>query len=212
MSGRPWDARFFEADPRFWPIAPAARRFAEHRDWPAPEEHTAAGVRFVASTKPRRTDRRTTQRGVGYDARIVAGEVPTRARSWHDFLNALVWATFPASKRALHARQAAAIRTRDLEGLNGAPNARTREQDALALWDEGGVVVLESPSGVLTLAFGHALYEGLVNGGPRATASALAFPVDVLPNRDAATALADALLCERLGRTLLPELLLRRKF
>ena len=132
MSGPPWDARFFEADPRFWPIAPAARRFAEHRDWPAPEEHVAPGVRFVTATKPRRTDRRTTQRGVGYDARITAGEVPTRARSWHDFLNALVWATFPASKRALHARQASAIQARAVEGTAGLPNARTREQDALA--------------------------------------------------------------------------------
>lgn len=212
MLGRPWDARFFEADPRFWPIAPAARRFAEHRDWPAPEEHSAPGVRFVTATKPRRTDRRTTQRGVGYDARITAGEVPTRARSWHDFLNALVWATFPASKRALHVRQASAIHARAREGAAGLPNARTREQDALALWDEGGIIVLESPSRVLTLAFGHALYEGLVNGGPRATASALAFDVATLPERERAAAFADALLCERLAGPLLPELLLRREF
>jgi len=212
MPGRPWDARFFETDPRFWPIAPAALRFSAHLDWPAPEEHVAAGVRFVTSTKPRRSRRSSTQRGTGYDARIVAGEVPTRARSWHDFLNALVWATFPASKRALHTRQAAAIRASVPAGAPQLPNARTRELDALALFDEGGVIVLEGPSGTLPLGFGHALYEGLVTGGPRATASALAFAVTALPNHDAAPTIADTLLSERLAGPFLPELLLRREF
>ena len=43
-----------------------------------------------------------------YDARIALERVvPTRARSWHDLLNALVWATFPRAKLALHARSAA---------------------------------------------------------------------------------------------------------
>jgi len=212
MSGRPWDARFFEADPRFWPITPAALRFTTHQDFPTPEEHAAPGVRFVTATKPRRTRRGPTQRATGYDARIVGGEVPTRARSWHDFLNALAWATFPKSKLALHARQAAAIRASVPDGARTLPNARTRELDALALFDEGGIIVLESPSGALPLAFGHALYEGLVTGGPQATASALAFAVEALPNRQAAPAIADALLSERLGGPLLPELLLRREF
>jgi len=212
MAGPRWDARFFESDPRFWPLAPAARRFAEHRDFPAPEEHSAPGVRFVTTTKPRRTRRRPGERPGTYDARIVAGEVPTRARSWHDFLNALVWATFPRSKHALHARQAAAIRALVPEGASTLPNARTREQDALALFDEGGIILLESPAGTLPITFGHALYEGLVTGGPPATASALAFPLEVLPTREAAPALADAHLSERLSGPLLPELLLRRAF
>jgi hypothetical protein len=212
MAGPTWDARFFESDPRFWPLAPAARRFAGHLDFPTPEEHSAPGVRFVTATKPRRTRRRSSERAGAYDARIVAGEVPTRARSWHDFLNALVWATFPRSKHALHARQAAAIRALVPAGASTLPNARTREQDALALFDEGGVILLEGPDGTLPLAFGHALYEGLVTGGPPATASALAFPVDELPSREAAPHLADGLLSERLAGPLLPELLLRREF
>jgi hypothetical protein len=207
-----WDARFFEKDSRFWPILPAARRFAQHRDWPAPEEHRAAGVRFVSTTKPRRTRRRSTGQAPGYDARVVAGEVPTRARSWHDFLNALVWATFPASKHALHARQALAIRARTADLGQARPNARSREEDALALLDEGGVILLESPLETLAMGFGHALYEGLVVGGPPATASALSFPVAELPSYDAAPALADRLLSARLSGPLVPETLLRREF
>lgn len=205
-------ARFFEADPRFWPLVPAARRFADHGDWPAPEELSAPGVRFVAASKPRRARRRVREPGGGYDARIVAGEVPTRPASWHDFLNALVWATFPASKQRLHARQESAIRERLPAGAQTLPNARTREQDALALLDEGGVILLRAADACLSIGFGHALYEGLVMERPPVTASALAFELDVLPSRQDALVLADRLLAERLAAPLLPEALLRAAF
>ena len=193
MSGAPWNGRFFESDARFWPIAPAARRFADYGDWPTPEELTAQGVKFVTSTKPRRRrGPRTEAPPPGYDARIVGGEVPTRPRSWHDFLNALVWATFPRSKRAYHARQAAALRASVPPGSLTLPNARTRELDALALLDEGGVIVLQkSETEFLEMAFGHALYENLVHGGPRITASALVFAVETVPERAEAAGVAD---------------------
>jgi len=206
-----WNGRFFEADPRFWPIAPAALRFADRADWPAPEELVAPGVRFVTASKPRRARRRPSG-GARYDARVLAGEVPTRPRCWHDFFNALVWATFPESKRVIHARQAQAIRASLAGGSGPLPNARAREHDALALLDEGGVIVLESPAGSLALGFGHALYEGLVCGGPAATASGLAFPLPNLPSRAEAARLADRLLAERLASELLPAMLLRRPF
>lgn len=79
---------------------------------------------------------------------------------WHDFLNALVWLTFPNAKRAFHRRQHAAIERSIPAGATHPPNARTREQDALALIDEGGVLMVEGR----TMFFGHALYEGLVSG------------------------------------------------
>jgi len=206
-----FDGRFFEADPRFWPIAGAARRFVNHADFPAPHELSAPGITFVAASKPRRTRRRESA-GDGYDARVVRGEVPTRPRSWHDFLNALVWATFPASKRRLHALQAAALeRTRD-SVAGKLPNARTRAQDALALLDEGGVLELTARGESLVLGFGHALYEGLVRGGPAATASCLTFDLAHLPAHDAATEIADRLLAERLALPLAPEALSRRPF
>src|SRR5579862_2736860 len=98
-----WDRAFFERSPLFWPVLPAARRLAAFDDWPAPEALACLftgepAVRFeLAAPKGRRTRRSAGDR---YDARIVAGCVPTRARSWHDLTNALVWATFPRAKRA----------------------------------------------------------------------------------------------------------------
>ena len=164
-----FDGRFFTRHPDFWPISRAAGRFAEHADWPDVREYnglwdTMGGlasppVRFEEAPLKRKRPPGPIDRGDLYDARIVNDRVvPTRPRMWHDFLNALVWATFPRAKLALHRRQHAAIEKWIPPGATHLPNARTREQDALALIDEGGVLLVEGK----TMFFGHALFEGLV--------------------------------------------------
>ncbi len=176
-----WRPRFTGGDARFDAIAAVSALFAEYTDWP---DVTAldralgerAGVRFVAAQRRPRRQRGPVALGDLYDAHIARGEVPTRARNWHDFLNALVWATFPRAKRALHARQHTALqawaRTSatplsddagvDADRVTRLPNARTRELDALALIDEGGVLI----TGDARVIFGHALYEGFVLAVP----------------------------------------------
>jgi hypothetical protein len=122
-----------------------------------------------------------------YDARIALDrEVPTRSACWHDLMNALVWGTFPRSKRALHLRQHQAIRDRLTPDARTLPPTRSRELDALALVDEGGVALIarnasqldsfpmrrdrtilgaELASGAVeAVVFGHAIYESLVLG------------------------------------------------
>jgi len=103
-------------------------------------------------------------------------------------MNALVWGTFPRSKHALHARQHEAISERLTPGARTLPATRSRELDALALVDEGGIALLarsefyrrllrlrdRGDRGVLaahldshavqTVIFGHAIYESLVLG------------------------------------------------
>jgi Protein of unknown function (DUF3025) len=172
---------FHRQHPLFWPIAPLVERLAGS-DWPDAGLLSElfvgeAPVRFVRATpKPRQKRLSLTER---YDARIALdGVVPTRTRSWHDLLNALVWVTFPRAKLALHTRQHRIIASRIGHDLR-LPEARTPEQDAIAMFDEGGVVVLSHPSGRKTPAvFGHAIYEALVRGEPPLVRAA-AVPVDV---------------------------------
>lgn len=159
----PFDPRFVERHADFAPIARAARVFYAHTDWPAVSDYVrafegAAPVRFEEMPpKPRRArPREALDRDSMYDSRIVAGVVPTRARCWHDFSNALVWASFPRAKQRLHARQHRAVQAWIPEGALRLPGARSREMDALALLDEGGVVRV----GESSVVFGHALYEG----------------------------------------------------
>jgi hypothetical protein len=172
-----WDPSAWDGG-AFWALAPAARLFAAHRQWPSVTEIDAllaplAGVRFVAARpRPRRQGRPVVERG--YDERICEdGVVPTRARNWHDFFNALVWATFPRAKRALHRRQHRAAG----EGRG----RRTREQDCLAMLDEGGVVVLQHGARSVDVVYGHAVYEQLARRGPPVRAMAHVVACDGVP-------------------------------
>jgi len=115
-----------------------------------------------------------------YEARIhVRGELQVRQEHWHDYFNVLVWLAFPRSKAALNARHFTALRD---QHAARAPN-RGPAQDALTLFDEGGVVVASCDDGLIGLLqnwrwkdlfwhsrgqlnsrmrftlFGHALYE-----------------------------------------------------
>lgn len=219
--GPGWDARFFERDARFWPVVRAAKTFEDEASWPEPESYQRAfrgeaPVRFVTQlprVRTRRGVKLPLDRNELYDAQIARGVVPTRKNHWHDFMNALVWATFPAAKRALHQRQHRLIEAWLPDGAVDLPNARTRPQDALALVDEGGVVILKAPSSTLTVPFGHALFEGIVFGVPAMVARAVPIDVETVPAEPAdAIAMADRLLATRIATVSSPEELPRHPF
>jgi hypothetical protein len=207
-----WDAELASRSPLFWPIAGAVRRLAEEtaRDgstFPQPEAIDAAlgeraGIRFERQRPVSRRRRGPRDPKSMYDARIAReGCVPTRPGSWHDLMNALVWATFPLAKRALHTRQHALV----VPAAPGESARRPRELDALALFDEGGLVVTREPStgesapteeelaaeieaGAATaFVFGHAIYEGIVLGRSAPLASVV-WVACAVPDTDRALA------------------------
>jgi hypothetical protein len=207
-----FDGRFYEKHPDFWPIAHAAEHFRDHPDWPDPSTYASAfdafdlpvpPVRFEVAPIKRKRPPGPIDRSELYDAKIVKQNiVSTRARMWHDYLNALVWATFPRAKMALHRRQHLAIEKWLPLGATQLPNARTRELDALALIDEGGVLMLEdhARNTFTRIVFGHALFEGLVLQQPAMICRGLRFDVDDLAAKEprARTKIADEFLAARL--------------
>lgn len=86
--------------------------------------------------------------GLHYETRIALGAIATRADNWHDLFNALVWARFPALKRALNVQQC-----RHVEGQGG--GQRNRAQAALTQFDESGVVVRVMDAALLQLWDAH---------------------------------------------------------
>lgn len=196
-----WDPNFLQRSPWFWPLTAAAVCFESYRDWPSRDDlgwayaalaqrGDAEPLRFAANV---RKQERYAGGGVQperlYDGRITcAGEVPTRERDWHDFFNALCFMTFPHAKRALHRRQFQALSQRVAPFVQRLPGARTKEQDALTLFDEGGATIAAELDAYPQLAaasdaerpallrqlidrrqarvipFGHALFEHLVEG------------------------------------------------
>lgn len=197
-----WDPGFGRRSP--W-LAPALHVFGalEHeKTWPAVERYTelverrrrafapdVRPVRFVVQTpKPRRRAPGPVDRDALYDVRIsVHDEVPSRPENPHDFWNAVAWALFPRSKRAIHARQYRALVAWLPEGATEIPGKRTREQDALTILDEGGVLVAATSAAARAIAeggfetevtaaiargearleiLGHAVLEHLQRGAP----------------------------------------------
>lgn len=91
-----------------------------------------------------------------YETHILhTGQVPTRADTWHDVLNALVWLRFPRFKAALNAAHGKALAT-ETDTLRG------RRRDALTVLDESGVwVISRDPAlpGLLAGRAWHALFR-----------------------------------------------------
>ena len=150
-----------------------------------------------------------------YETRILqTGEVPTRADTWHDVMNALVWLRFPHFKAALNAAHGEAI-GQEADTLRG------RRRDALTMLDESGVWVMScDPALPLLLAehawqtlfwdrrhdvvtamqfvvVGHALLEKLLTPYPAMTGKCLmlgaqACELDAEPHAVAALATVDS--------------------
>jgi hypothetical protein len=215
-----FDPRFLDRSPLFWPLRRAAGAVSAGADFPAVEdlarvfEGSPPPVRFVPASPVRRRREPLDVRRL-YDARVtLEGVVPTRDRCWHDFMNALVWGTFPRAKRALHARQHRAIEERLAPEARTLPPTRSPELDALALVDEGGIVVVTAEpdcvrsalrsrvSGALrssiatgasvAVVFGHAIYESLALGVDPAVAGVVVIAGE--PCHANRTSEADALL------------------
>lgn len=212
-----WSEAFSERSPLFWPLAGATTALqaaisaveAAEDGFPPPEVidqalGPRAGVRFERQRPVSRRRRGPRDPSSMYDARIKAGSVPTRPGSWHDLMNALVWATFPTAKRALHERQHELV----VPALPGESARRPRELDTLALLDEGGLVVVAPErfedeallAGALerdeatAIVFGHAIYEGLVLGREMPLASVICVAGDPTALREALLAHVDAAL------------------
>jgi len=91
-----------------------------------------------------------------YETHILhTGQVPTRADTWHDVLNALVWLRFPRFKSALNAAHGEAIAIET-------DSRRGRRRDALTVLDESGVwVISRDPAlpALLAVRAWHALFR-----------------------------------------------------
>jgi hypothetical protein len=228
---------FWRENPWYAPLSAAARALPVQTRFPTraelgrlhAEAAAQAGVVALAFVPPVRRARRRRQPGSGsslasstlYDGSIALHDrVPTRSDDWHDFFNALCFATWPRAKRALHARQYQALRAQLQAGSDRLPGRRSRERDALTLFDEGGVLLMGAADlgapctsqgrepapqliaavaagSVVPIPFGHALFQHWIEGEvcPGAYGRALRLP-ELPRTLDALLAEADRALTE----------------
>lgn len=79
-------------------------------------------------------------------ALVERDELQMRPGNLHDALNAVVWRTFPAAKRAISARHV------DLGHDPKSPNGRPRGRDVLTLFDEAGLLLVSPEAKALAAA------------------------------------------------------------
>lgn len=107
-------------------------------------------VRFVPSTELDNT---------AYEYQIyTTGRISTRPDSWHDLFNALVWMRFPRIKLAMNVLHYRAWDQQN-EGCRG------KLRDALTLFDECGVIVLSTSTGILQALAGRCWKDAFLSHG-----------------------------------------------
>jgi hypothetical protein len=117
-------------------VAPALRVVA-----PAPSSDNSATTlpRFVPQ------ELEALRRAGGYEQHVARlRQVPTRAQSWHDFFNMLVWAHFPRTRWALNE-----LHVDQSLGPVDPRNGRAPAQNVAAQLDESGIVVASSSAELL---------------------------------------------------------------
>jgi hypothetical protein len=191
-----WNPDCLERSPMFEPLRAGAPARGAH--WPGHGElQHALEARVPPVSNARGMPLRVVPPGPRrggpaekYEARIfLEGALPVRPGDWHDYFNVLAWLSFPRTKAALNARHHAEL------GRQRAAGERNRgpTQDALTLFDEGGVIAAASDDRLLALlrewrwkelfwerraqlaahmrffVFGHALYEKALQPFPGIT-------------------------------------------
>jgi Protein of unknown function (DUF3025) len=207
LSGQTWNVEFLTTSPILTPFSPLLKAWRTRPEWPSLDEFTqfadeqrllrapaASPIRFAPAEPKRTRSRRDAVLELSrlYDGRIaLRSEVSCLEHSYHDLFNVLAWAAFPNAKRALHQRQFRALEQWLPPGASRLPNRRTREQDALTVFDEGGSVLVtslpdlekrETPlrlvpgPDIAFVVFGHALMEHVAYGRERVRSAALLLP------------------------------------
>jgi hypothetical protein len=93
------------------------------------------------------------QSAIEFERRVVEhNELVIRPNSLHDLLNALVWLTFPCTKRAISEAHVAL-------GVNSDGKTRPRRRDVLTVFDESGMIVLSERDDLREMNRSHQWHE-----------------------------------------------------
>lgn len=182
MSSEIWHPDFYNGSAIFSPIENFSALFSKNNSWPSLTQINQLfatnnlNIKAVPQmSKPEKFDDL-------YESRIfLKGELQTRTENWHDFFNAMAWLRFPQIKHTLNSLHYKTSLSRKA-GSNRSPL-----ENAIALFDECGLIIVSDRQDLLDLirnhqwkmlffehrkdfdthinciTFGHAMYEKALN-------------------------------------------------
>ena len=199
MNSDKWNNHFHTSSPIFSPIRSFVDDYSTREIWPSlidfNQQFEANDISIKAVEqlgKPEKFDEH-------YESRIyLNSELQTRTENWHDFFNAMAWLSFYQIKRTLNKLHYQASHSRET-GTNRSPL-----ENAIALFDECGLIIISNRQDLLDLikdhkwkeifvdhkeefnrnikciTFGHAIYEKALNPYIGMTAHAILIQSDEL--------------------------------
>ncbi|MFK5914569.1 MAG: DUF3025 domain-containing protein [Woeseiaceae bacterium] len=209
-SEQKWDANFVSFSPIFSPLKVWAEYFSKFKDaWPTLKDYQSllSSLDKPINTLSGETLKIVEQEGKPghfhehYAPRIyLTGEIQTRTENWHDFFQFLTWFMFPKTKAVINSIHVPAAQERIDNKVD--LGHRSKIENMLSLFDEGGAVILCSDETLLQLirdfkwkelfcsrrselndklkfvTFGHALYEKGLSPYVGMTANTILLKVD----------------------------------
>lgn len=144
-----WDGDFSKRSAIFSELAVDAESFKRFAHWPTVLQSVELLLPHLpanANTIPLRfVNQHELEMDKPYESYVFEdGIVPTRHESWHDFFQLFIWKYFPASKAAINA-----LHYHESFSSEKTANNRTLKQNAAAVFDENGLVVLSSDLNLL---------------------------------------------------------------
>lgn len=145
-----WDTAVFNTSPILRELSNLTRYFADFSNWPSLDDYKNIFARnkigIIPVTQSVSIDSFEDQ----YEPRVyLKKELQTRTENWHDFFNALVWLSFPNTKKTLNSLHFDTASNRK-PGTN-----RSTLENRITQFDECGAIIISSNNKLLELIRNH---------------------------------------------------------
>jgi len=145
-----WDTSVFQTSPIIRQLSNLTRYFSSYENWPKIIDYQSifklnkVGITPVCQSSVIETF------ADQYEPRVyLKKELQTRTENWHDFFNAMVWMSFPETKKTLNSLHFKAASNRDV-GTN-----RSTLENRITQFDECGAIIISNNKILLELIQKH---------------------------------------------------------
>lgn len=153
-----WDTSVFHTIPILQQLSSLTRHFENYATWPTINEYEILFKQYDLQITPVAQSFNISSFDEQYEPRVyLKGELQTRTHNWHDFFNALIWLSFPETKKALNKLHYSQASIRE-KGSN-----RSLLENRITQFDECGAIIISKSQEMLEMVKEHRWKELFIN-------------------------------------------------